>query len=116
LRRAPWPERVVWKQDDDAPHSRLYWLERDLKGAKTKEIYSARVKGRTIFMESPKSGTATLHPSDALLDLDQPIRIVADGKTIFDGKISRSFETILQTVRDREDPTTAAAAIIQVSW
>ena len=45
--------------------------------------------------------------------LDQ---VVAAGKTVFDGKVSRSFAAIAQALREREDPSTIATALLPVSW
>ncbi|HZI32668.1 MAG TPA: transglutaminase domain-containing protein, partial [Candidatus Binatia bacterium] len=116
LRRVAWPKRVVWKQDDDALHTRLYWLERDADAVRPGEIYAAHVDGQTITIETPATGTVTLRLSDALLDLDQPVKVVADGKVIFDGKVPRSFSAILQSLKECEDPDLAATALLRVSW
>jgi hypothetical protein len=116
LRRVAWPKRVVWKQDDDAVHSRLYWLEREDGAVKPNEIYAARVDGQTINLETPASGSVILRLSDALLDLDQPIRVVACGKTVFEGKVKRSFAAIVKSLREREDPDLVATASLPASW
>jgi pimeloyl-ACP methyl ester carboxylesterase len=116
LRRVTWPKRVVWKQDDDAVHTRLYWLERGPSEVKPNEIYAAHVDGQVITIEKPSTGTLTLRLSDALLELDQPVRVVAGAKTIFEGKVARSFAAIEQSLREREDPDTVATALLPVSW
>jgi transglutaminase-like putative cysteine protease/pimeloyl-ACP methyl ester carboxylesterase len=116
LRRVTWPKRVVWKQDDDAVHTRLYWLERGPAEVRPNEIYAANVDGQTITIETPSTGTLTLRLSDALLELDQPVRVVAGAKTIFEGKVARSFAAVEQSLREREDPDTVATALLPVSW
>jgi predicted esterase len=116
LRRVTWPKRVVWKQDDDAVHTRLYWLERGPHEVRPNEIYGAHVEGQTVTIETPSTGTLILRLSDALLDLDRPVRVVAGAKTIFDGKVARSFAAIEQSLREREDPDTVATALLPVSW
>jgi predicted esterase len=116
LRRVSWPTRVVWKQDADAPHSRLYWLERVPDATRLNDVYSANVSGQTVTIGSPAKGSATLRLSDALVDLDKPVQIIAGGKTVFDGKVLRSFEAILHSLRDREDPSVAATALLRISW
>jgi pimeloyl-ACP methyl ester carboxylesterase len=116
LRRTSWPKRVVWKQDDNATHSRLYWLSRALDAVKPSEVYAARVAGQTITIETPTTGNLTLRLSDALLDLDQPLQVLANGKTIFKGEIKRSFAAVMQSLHEREDPETVATALLPVSW
>ncbi len=115
LVRTCWPKRVVWKQDD-VTHTRFYWLERDPAAVKPYEIYAAHVDGQKITIEAPATGTLTLRLADELVDLDQPVQVVAGDKTVFSGKVSRSFSTILQSLHERQDPGTVATALLPVSW
>jgi transglutaminase-like putative cysteine protease len=115
LVRATWPKRVVWKQDD-VTHTRFYWLERAADAVHEREIYAAHVAGQTITIEQPATGSLTLRLSDKLVDLDEPIRVLVGGKTIFEGKVPRSFAAVVQSLQEREDPDLAATARLQVSW
>jgi len=115
LSRMAWPRRVVWKQDN-VTHTRFYWLERSSAAVKPYEIYAAHVASQTITIETPATGNLTLRLSDALLDLDQPVRVLADGKTAFKGKVPRSFAAVVQSLQEREDPDTIATALLPVSW
>ena len=115
LARVAWPKRTVWKQDD-VTHSRFYWLERAPAAVRPNEIYAARVEWQTITIETPGTGSLTLRLSDALLDLDQPVRVVSNGRTIFEGRVPRSFAAVEQALREREDPETVATARLPVSW
>ncbi len=114
-RRVAWPKRVVWKQDDDAVHTRFYWLERAPDAARPNEIYAAHVDGQTITIETPGTGSLTLRLSDALLDLDQPVKVSVGGRTIFEGKVARSFAAIAQSLKEREDAETVARALLRIS-
>ena len=116
LVREPWPRRVVWKQNSQATHTRLYWLERAPEAVRSNEMYAAHVDGQTISLEAPASGSLTLRLSDALLDLDRPVRVTAGARAIFEGSVSRSFNAIVQSLREREDPDTVATALLPVSW
>jgi len=115
LARVAWPKRVVWKQDD-VTHTRLYWLQRPAEAVKAYEIYASHVDGQTITLETPATGNLTLRLSDSLLDLDQPVKVVAGGKTVFEGKVARSFTAIVQSLQEREDPDLTATALLPVSW
>src|ERR1019366_9020399 len=53
LARNAWPKRVVWKQDDDATHTRFYWLARAAKAVKPSEIFAAHVQGETTTLQTP---------------------------------------------------------------
>jgi predicted esterase len=116
LARRAWPKRVVWKQSDNAMHSRFYWLERAPEAVRPNEIYAARVEGQTITIETPATGSLALRLSDALLDLDRPVRVMAGGRAIFEGAVPRSFPAVVQSLREREDPETVATALLPLSW
>jgi hypothetical protein len=115
LSRVAWPKRIVWKQDD-VTHTRFYWLERPADSVRPSEIYAAHVDGQTITIEKPSTGAMTLRLSDAMLDLDQPVRVVAGDHTIFQGKVTRSLAAIDQSLRERSDPDTVATALLPISW
>jgi hypothetical protein len=116
LERVAWPKRVVWKQAAHAPQTRLYWLERAPEAVHPGELYAAHVEDQTITIETPNTGALTLRLSDALLDLDQPVRVVASGRTLFEGKVPRSLGAIVQSLQEREDPDLVAMALLRVSW
>jgi dienelactone hydrolase len=115
-RRVLWPRRVVWKQDNDATHTRLYWLAREAAEVKPSEIFAAHVEGQTVTIETPAAGSLILRLSDELVDLDKPVRVVAGGKTIFEGNVKRSFAAVWQSLREREDPQLVCTALLPVSW
>lgn len=116
LTRTKWPKRVVWKQDGDAPHSRFYWLAVTNTAIDTKPIISAHVSGQTITIEAPASGSLTLRLSDALVDLDKPVRVEAAGKAIFEGQVPRTVGAIVTSLAERLDPETAATALLPIKW
>ena len=116
LARQAWPRRVVWKENDNVAHSRFYWLQRAPEAARPDDVYAARVEGQTITIETPAAGSLTLRLSDALLDLDRPVRVMAAGRTVFEGSVPRSFAAVAQSLREREDPGTVATALLPVSW
>jgi len=115
LARQAWPKRVVWKQGH-ATHTRFYWLERAPEAVQPNEIYAARVDWQTITIEEPSSGSLTLRLSDALLDLDRPVRVMAGRRAIFEGSVERSFLAVEQSLREREDPASVATALLPLSW
>lgn len=116
LRRVAWPKRVVWKENDDFVHPRFYWLERAATTTNADQIYAAHVDGQTITIETPGTGSLTLRLSDALLDLDKQVRVVAAGRTVFEGMVRRSLAALTQSLQERKDPDSVATALLPVSW
>jgi hypothetical protein len=80
------------------------------------EVYAAHVEGQTVTIETPAAGTLTLRLSDALLDLDRPVRVMAGGRPVFEGAVPRSFAAIVRSLGQREDPESVATALLPVSW
>jgi predicted esterase len=116
LRREVWPKRVVWKQDAEVLHSRFYWMERAAVEVKPNEIYTAQISGQRVEIERPANGNLTLRLSDAMMDLDQPIQVMAAGRKVFEGKVTRSLDSIVKSLNEREDPESSATAMLPVSW
>jgi hypothetical protein len=116
VERVSFPKRVIWKENDDFVHPRFYWFERASDPTRADEIYAAHVEGQTITIEAPNSGKLILRLSDGLVDLDQPIRVMVGGRSIFEGTVHRSFAAVLQSLRERKDPDTVATVLLSVSW
>jgi hypothetical protein len=116
LRREVWPKRVVWKQDENVTHDRFYWMVRSADALKPNEIFAAHIAGQTIQIEQPASGNLTLRLSDELLDLDEPIQVIALGRKVFEGKSTRSLAAIVKSLKQRADPNSIAVATLSVSW
>ena len=49
--------------------------------------------------------TLTLLLNDALLDLDQPIKVIQDEKTLFEGKDDRTIKATALTLAQRGRPS-----------
>ncbi len=111
--RKTWPEKVVWLQDD-VTHDRLYWLAVPKGTAVKDRLIRASIDGQTITIESSRPGNVILRLSDALLDLDKPVRVSAAGRTIFAGIVPRTTDAIRASLNERPDPRTAATATIEV--
>ncbi|MCE9584712.1 MAG: prolyl oligopeptidase family serine peptidase [Planctomycetes bacterium] len=65
---------------------RWYWL--DASGP-----LEAEISGQTITIKGPTS--ATVYLSDRMMDLDQPVKIVLNGDTKFEGKVERSLSILM---------------------
>ncbi len=113
--RNPWPRKVVWVQDDVA-HSRFYWLAIPPDEAKRKRQIVAEADGQTIRQSGDVPQGLKLRLSDALLNLDQRVRVIVTNREIFHALAPRRAETIRASLRERADPRSAATAEIQLQW
>ncbi len=111
--RNPWPKKVVWVQDD-VTHTRFYWLAVAKEHAKAGQKLTATVDGQTISLEGELPPALILRLSDELLDLDQPVKVVAGAKELFSGKVTRNPEVIRRSLEQRGDIRSAATAELVV--
>lgn len=112
--RDPWPKKVVWRQDD-VTHTRFYWLSVPASEAKPKRHMVAAVAGQDIALTGDVPSSITLRLSDALLNLDQPLRVLVNGAEVFRGRVVRRAEVILESLHERADPRSAATAQLIVN-
>ena len=110
--RNPWPRKIVWVQDD-VTRDRFYWLKiPDKAAAKAGEKITATVGEGDIRLEGTIPAGTEIQLSDALVDLDQPLRVIVNGKEAWRGKAPRSARAILKTLEERLDLPAAATAIV----
>ena len=108
--RNPWPKTIVWRQDD-VTHDRFYWLQLPEGSAKKDDEFRAQIDGQSIHLTGPfRSGTQLLL-NDELLDLDQPIQVHLNGKSIATFTAKRSIDVIKASLKDRLDPASCPTAI-----
>ncbi len=113
--RDPWPRKLVWRQSPRT-HERFSWLAVERGTAKGGEVVRAVVDGQTITITSNDRNAVTLRLSDALVDLDRPITVTANGTTVFEAEVGRSVEAIHRSLQQRADARTAATATLDVEW
>ncbi len=113
--RNPFPDKVVWKQDN-VVHQSFYWLAMSEGQAKKGQLVIASIKGQTISITKAEGMDLLLiRLNDKILDLDQPLRVTGpDGSTLFQGKVSRSKETAKRTFKNRRDRDLVFFSEIQV--
>jgi poly(3-hydroxybutyrate) depolymerase len=119
--RDPWPKRVVWEQGHRIGR-RFYWLgvpERE--DAAAGEVMPARgalvraeVAGQQITLATRDYRRLVLRLSDALLDLDRPVTVVANGRKVFSGRVRRTVAALAASLEERADPSSAASVLLEV--
>lgn len=110
--RDPWPGRIVWVQDD-VTHSRFYWLGiPDAAAAKAGDRIVAQADGQAIALTGDVPSGTTLRLSDRLVDLDRPVRVTVNGRTVHDARIPRTAAAIRTSLAERADAASAATALL----
>jgi poly(3-hydroxybutyrate) depolymerase len=102
--RNPVPTKVVWQQASTL-RERFYWLSVAAADAKPGAEITASYAGSTIDLSGAKDVTTlTLHVSDAMLDLDQPLNVLQGGVSLFSGFVPRTVAVLQRSLLERGDP------------
>ena len=100
--RNPYPTRIVWRQEE-VTHPHFYWLtapEDQLQRGKTVRL---TLQGNTVNIQQCDYTQLTLHFNDQMVNLDEPITIKHNGKTLFKGKLPRTLTNLQTTLTQRGD-------------
>ena len=111
--RNPVPARIVWLQDD-VTHPRFYWLAVDAESAAAGNLIEASLAAQTIDVQANGVDRVSIRLSDAMLDLDQPIRIASGATTLFEGAVERTILTLSLTLEERGDPALVFSSEVTV--
>jgi poly(3-hydroxybutyrate) depolymerase len=111
--RLPHPEKIVWKQDD-VKRSRFYWLGVDPKSIGDRAEVRAQRSGQKIELRASGVETIDLFLSDAWIDLDQSVQVVAGENILFEGKVDRTARALAESLASRGDPQMMAPVRLSV--
>jgi hypothetical protein len=134
--RDPHPDKLTW-QTLDLAHNRAHWLVIDQLGAQktdvdmpdmneVNDVYrifsrpkpQGRVdlarNGNTIEATTKGVAAFTLLLSPDKFDFDQPVKVVANGRTVFNGRVERSLKTLMKWAARDNDRTMLYAAELKI--
>jgi len=106
--RNPNPQKIVWVQDD-VVHDQFYWLGVDEPVERTKIV--ASIDGQTITIHETDVQQITFYLNDNMLDLEFPVVVVYEERTLGTFEVIRNSATIIDTLRDPTDYYTATLNI-----
>ena len=137
--RNPFPDKLTWETDGSSIDNRAHWLVIDklapiprnapelddvnlVTDGGPKMFEHARRSGRVDLVRSGNTVTATtrgvaeftLLISADVFDLAQPVKVVANGRTVFDGRVEPSLPTLLKWAAHDNDRTMLFAAELRI--
>ena len=114
-KRNPYPTKVVWRQEELLKPA-FYWLKIDsTEMAYGKEIRATYDRQNRIVIEKCDYRHITVCLCDEMMNLDQPVTVVYNGKTLFCGKANRTRSTIERNLKLRQDERYAFPAEIRLT-
>ncbi len=109
--RNPWPQKIVWFQDD-VTHRRFYWLRLPEGTAVKDQRINAQINGRNIHLTGDVPPGTQILLSDKLIGLDEPLEISVNGKAPFNAKPVRTLGAIRAALKERLDPPATPTSVI----
>lgn len=102
--RNPYPDRVVWRQEETNQRTGFYYLS--VSTDEAKGGMEVRVDRRENVFEILRNDYNTLYINlnDRMVDLDKPVTVLYEGRTIFRGRVPRRARHIAASIDDRADP------------
>jgi len=114
--RNPRPKTIVWtvQKLHNSIDLRNNWLALDSEPSTLPVKLEASVAGNTITVHTtPESGLKLrLFLDDRLVNLDQPVKVILNGKEAFNAKPARNLATMVKTLESRGDPELTYSAEI----
>lgn len=114
FKRNPFPERVVWVEDNRVQH-RFYWLSAPVSAQVKGSIADVSIKGNEIYINKNTFSELNVNLNDQLLDLDRPVSVTISGRVVFRKKLKRSLATIRSSIGEYQDPTMVFSAKLILS-
>lgn len=115
--RNPWPVRVVWTVQPlhKVIRHQMYWLALDSVPETTPLYLTASVEKNVVTLTAEVNGadkkrtaasdvSLRVYLNDTLADLDKPVKVIVNSKTVFDGKVKRSVAALARSLNERGDP------------
>jgi len=111
------PDRPVaikapFGQEYDPRQLRLIYLGEMAKGMA--QVIAAVAPGNRIHLVTKHVDELTVFLDDKMVDLDKPVRIVANGEVVFQGQVKRSLEQLFDSARLHRDPRLCYAAAVRI--
>ncbi|MCQ2126567.1 MAG: alpha/beta hydrolase [Bacteroidaceae bacterium] len=112
-RRNPYPSKIVWRQEE-VLHDNFYWVSvPDDEMARGKEVRLS-VRDNVISIDRCDYSRLTFGLNDSIVNLDKPVKVKMNDRTIARKKLVRSMETMEKTLHERQDARYAFDSELEV--
>jgi hypothetical protein len=112
-RRNPYPKKIVWQQEE-VLRQHFYWLEAPENELKRGMTVRAEIQGNEINLTRCDYSSLTICLNDDLVNLDLPVTVKYDGRTLFSGIVERTKDNMVRTLANRNDLSYMFPSIIKV--
>lgn len=110
--RNPFPEKVVWKQDD-VTHNRFYWLR--VNDPVKSSFIVANIRDQTIYIEKSNLSEIIIMLNDDIIDMDKKIIVKYLENELFNSIVPRNVNTIEKSIKEYGDPQSVYSGEILIA-
>ena len=111
--RNPYPKKVVWVQGD-VTKEYFYWLGVPAREAKKGNMLQADIDGNTVTIGDCDYSSVRIYLNGKMVDLNRPVKVVHEGKTLFEGTLTPSDALRKETLFTRNDLSYSFPCMIEV--
>jgi pimeloyl-ACP methyl ester carboxylesterase len=113
FRRNAIPQKIVWRQDD-TPHESFYWLSVPLNEIQKGKQIIVEYFDNTFTILKNDYKTLKIGVNDSMIDFSKPVKVIENGKVVFNKKVMRKTEDIYYSIEKRSDPSLIFSAFIKI--
>jgi hypothetical protein len=113
FRRNAIPQKVVWLQDD-TPHESFYWLSVPINEIQKGKQVIAEYADNVFTVSKNDYKTLKIGLNDSMIDFNKPVKIIVNGKIVFNKKVVRKIEDIYNSIEKRNDFSLIFSAFINI--
>jgi predicted esterase len=115
--RDPRPKTIVWtvQKLHNTLDLRNNWISLAEAPATLPANLDATITGNTVSIHANPGLKVRLFLDDKLVDLSQPVKVVMNGKEVFNATAPRNLATIVETLESRGDPKLVYSAEVSLS-
>ncbi len=111
--RNPFPARIKMILTDP-PYLQSYWIKVTDYESLPAEV-EAEVKHNDINLVTKNIKGLRLYLDETLIDLTQPVKIIINGQTGFQGWLEPSPDSLFLSLREKDDPAMGSCAILDLA-
>ncbi|MFI3295504.1 MAG: alpha/beta hydrolase [Rikenellaceae bacterium] len=111
--RNPYPNKVIWIQDDVLA-KRKYYLEVENPTVGKELVVSYNKASNTIVIEKSDYRKVTIWLNDVMMNLDQEVKVLYKGEEVFCEEVDRTIDNIEKSAEGRLDRAYIFPAKIEV--
>lgn len=98
----------------DPPYLQSYWIKVTDYESLPAEV-EAEVKHNDINLVTKNIKGLRLYLDETLIDLTQPVKIIINGQTGFQGWLEPSPDSLFLSLREKDDPAMGSCAILDLA-